>query len=1087
MAIYDRLTAFCRTRGVYLLFFLLPLFIYYPLFHPDTVLLGGTDLLFGHYPGLLYGHHMVRAGDLGLWNRLIYDGRDFSQSLLNHILYPLNWPTLLVPDRYVLRFISWQLFIEICACGCLAYVIAGLFLADPWARLLVAVTTELGGFMWFNVTTFIGVHLTFVTLIAAYLLLSSDRRRPLATFVALSFSFAGVMLIGHPGYLTGCGLSLIGVFVGKFLTLPSGRSKKIYGATVIAAGIAALVLSAFRIVPVFTQLSQESAVANWFPDYQNGLYYLLSGVIPGAFGLDVSESSRILTFFGGEGRNNQFHTMHYFGVAAFFLGYLGISGKAGRRAQIMALVALFLVLTSVAVTPVSDFFYLAFWPITHEAMAKYTCYFAILATMVFTLHAIETDRLQRADKDLRIFLLVTTGVLAAFIAFLANIFYHIPGPHWGAIEGALKLLLLGTLAFGIAIAVSRLAPAAFFGRLTASSHVLFVAIAAGTAYFAWRSPKFPHHYLVLKTLSSDIGAIASAVAVVYAARLLGARWPAALPNRIVFGLSAGIAAVLLCVPLGENHVARSGLGEALFTAIWSAAVFFVLSCSVAELFARHSDRRLLLCFLTVLTVCDLLFFDRVNEYVNGSPFVALNQMYPDTQRLDQDYDRASWEAAGSQAELLTHPDLAMTDSTVIGWVKGGASGAAQAADSRAGAVRLVNRGDDLASLSQDLLPNPTVTAVSFGAWVRADGAARPEILLSGGARGGGPRGYGGDGRWQWISVTADRPNGGWASVRPTLGVLGLGSAEFYAPHLVAGPYVKPSVSPGGDITPSASLAGAERYGGDDDLDIEQYRINNPSYLVSWAPIMSDVPMIYGLPTYGGEDSDVPADFVNFLQAFDPDPGQLRWYQRAGIATAIRNDRLLDLLGVRYDVLPTYVPHSDKGIVQRPNALARFSLFRHFEVIADKSAALDRLKDPAFDPTKTAIVDRDPDSADGAAARFAPMPYEAARSELLHLSYDEASPAVLLFDDTYSPLWHAEVDGKALPVYHGNVNFMAVSLPSGRHRLTLSFEPLQFYRLAGISIGGAILLLLLGGYLAVSAGLSGRRRSPGPAHAAGRTP
>ena len=857
MAVYDRLTAFCRSRWVYLLFFLLPLFIYYPLFRSGMVLQGGTDLLFGHYPGLLYGHHMLRAGDLGLWNRLIYDGRDFSQSLLNHIYYPLNWPTLLVPDRFVLRFISWQLFFEICACGCLAYAIAGIYLTDPWSRLLVAVTTELGGFMWFNVTTFIGVHLTFVTLISVYFLLTPERRRYLATFVALSFGFAGVMLIGHPGYLCGFGLVLIGVFVAKLFALPPGRDQRIYGAAIIAAGVAAVVLSAFRTMPVFTQLSHEGGGGGWAADYHDSLYYLFSGLIPGAFGLDVSEASAILTIFGGPDRNNQFHTMHYFGVAAFFLGYAGVFGQAGRRTLIMALVTLLLVVTSVGMKPLSDFFYLTIWPITHESMTKYPCYFSILALMVFTLHALETGRLQLSERNIRGFLLIVAGVLALIITYVANLAFFMGLTHWVYFVVALKLLLLCAFALGIGVAWRPKMSSAVFGRATALSLAVFAAIGAGTAYYCSHHHAFLHEWMVLQTFRNYTGTVACAVAVVYAARLLGGRQPAATRDRIIVAVATGVAIVLLLVSVKDGYLTRDGVASTLFTAIWSTGVFFVLSCTVAELFARSVDRRLLTFLLAILTIGDLLFFDRVYEHVNGPPFVALSQMYPDAQGFDPDYDRARWEKAGDQAELLARPDLVVTGNAVVGWSRGGAANAVEAVDGRAETVRIVNRGDDLASVFQDLRPPRAATSVSFGVWVRGDASARPEILLSGAARGGGPLPYDGKGRWQWLSWTIDRPAEKWGTVRPTLGVLGPGSAEFYAPHLVAGPYIKPRASPSGDIAASASLAAAERYRGDDVMDLKQYRINNPSYLVGWPSVLSDIPMIYGLPTYGGEDFRPP--------------------------------------------------------------------------------------------------------------------------------------------------------------------------------------------------------------------------------------
>jgi hypothetical protein len=905
MRAYDRLTAFCRTRWVYSLFFVLPLFVYYPLFRSGMVLQGGTDLYFGHYPDLLYGHHMLRQGDLGLWNRLIYDGTDFSYSLLNHILYPLNWLTLAVPDADVLHFISWQLFLEICASGCLAYAIAGLLLEDPWARLLVAITVQLGGFMWFNVTTFIGVHLTFVALIAVFFLLTPERRRPLVNFLALSFSFAGVTLIGHPGYLTGFGLVLIGVFLAKICTLASWRDRGAYGVSVVAAGLAGLALGAFRIVPIFTELSQQSVsvASNWLPNSNAyGVYYLIAGVIPGMFGLNTSEAAAIGNFLGVPGHNNQFHVQHYFGIIAFFLLYLAMFAKAGRQALVTAWIALFLMAAFFVVHPFSDAFYLVFWPVIHEAMPKYTSYFAIFAMMAFVLRALETGRVRLDDEGIKGFLLIIAAVLVTFITFLANVVHNVSlppwerfsVPHWERYAVALKLLLLCMLGIGVGIAARQSLSAVLFGRLTAFAVLLFAALGAATGYGAWRHPDFFGQFMAAKNFASDWGAVAWCLAIISLARLVGGTQPPSPRDRVIFWLAGGFALLLLFAPVPEGHPQRD-YGQAPFTALWSAGVFLVAACAVTELFAglviERIDRRHLMFLLAALTIGDLLFFNRVYQYVNGPPFVAVTQMYPEPRQ---------WER-------------------------------------------------------------------------RADA-----------------------------------------------------------------------------------------------LDLAQYRVAHPAYLVGLGNEASNFSVVYGIPTYGGEDSDVPADYLSFLSAFDPN--LQRWYTRAGIITEIRNDRLLDLLGVRYDVASDYAVQSRDGVTLRPNALARFSLLKHFEIVPERNAALARLKNPAFDPTTTVVLDHDPGwkPAVGVPERFLPMPYREVRSDLIRLSYDEASPSVLLFDDTYSPSWHAELDGAALNVYRGNVNFMAVSLPAGRHTLTLSFEPVQFYKLARISLATALLLLALAGYVAGTA-------------------
>ena len=56
------------------------------------VMVGGTDLLYSHYPLLMWGHkNFLEFGNLGLWNPDIFAGHDMSSEMHAHYLNPFLW------------------------------------------------------------------------------------------------------------------------------------------------------------------------------------------------------------------------------------------------------------------------------------------------------------------------------------------------------------------------------------------------------------------------------------------------------------------------------------------------------------------------------------------------------------------------------------------------------------------------------------------------------------------------------------------------------------------------------------------------------------------------------------------------------------------------------------------------------------------------------------------------------------------------------------------------------------------------------------------------------------------------------------
>ena len=175
-----------RAPYAWTFFFLTAFIVFSSFFLEGKVLLSSTDLTFNHYPNLLFGHRMLRQGDFGLWNPLIFGGVDFSGSVHHHMLHPLNWPLLLLPEQYVLHGVTVQCYLEISLLGLLAFHIIRGVQDDDLVALFVAVVAQLGGFTWFTTTTLIGTHLLFAAAASIYVIVSHADRRPILNYLYLA-------------------------------------------------------------------------------------------------------------------------------------------------------------------------------------------------------------------------------------------------------------------------------------------------------------------------------------------------------------------------------------------------------------------------------------------------------------------------------------------------------------------------------------------------------------------------------------------------------------------------------------------------------------------------------------------------------------------------------------------------------------------------------------------------------------------------------------------------------------------------------------------------------------------------------------
>ena len=248
-----------------------------------------------------------------------------------------------------------------------------------------------------------------------------------------------------------------------------------------------------------------------------------------------------------------------------------------------------------------------------------------------------------------------------------------------------------------------------------------------------------------------------------------------------------------------------------------------------------------------------------------------------------------------------------------------------------------------------------------------------------------------------------------------------------------------------------------------DLDLINYRVNLPNTVLniplyqelygSSNEILSSIYSIYKIRSYGGHYNVVSNRYGAFLKGIIPNmpQGELGY----GLYTRLKNDRFLDLSGVRYNYDPI-----QKKVDVRQNALSRLMLFNKFEVIPDQNQSLERLRSKDFNPMKSIVLNKPPkiplhENSSESAKKIKKF---SSTSDWLEANIHTPTPGILFFGDSFHDGWKAWVNGKEQPIQTGNFNFMALAIPPGENKVVFKFIPKSFK--LGLNIGFAGIAIFL---------------------------
>ena len=232
---------------------------------------------------------------------------------------------------------------------------------------------------------------------------------------------------------------------------------------------------------------------------------------------------------------------------------------------------------------------------------------------------------------------------------------------------------------------------------------------------------------------------------------------------------------------------------------------------------------------------------------------------------------------------------------------------------------------------------------------------------------------------------------------------------------------------------------------------------------------------YRISVVTGKDQLFPKSYREFCSLIEPQPNLSHV-----VFDKVRSP-LLDLLNVRYVLthqsearIDSYtLLDNDEGVALYENPMAQPRAFFVSRAIpaSTHEEALKLLRDPAFDPRSTAVIEPSVGKSGAPAIESmpgeAPAPANAPRIEadnrnLVVISTDTEEDGLLVLSDNYYPGWTAMVDEQPTEMFVANYTMRAVRVPAGKHVVYFEFDPPVFRiskYVSGASGAGVGLLLV----------------------------
>jgi len=149
---------------------------------------------------------------------------------------------------------------------------------------------------------------------------------------------------------------------------------------------------------------------------------------------------------------------------------------------------------------------------------------------------------------------------------------------------------------------------------------------------------------------------------------------------------------------------------------------------------------------------------------------------------------------------------------------------------------------------------------------------------------------------------------------------------------------------------------------------------------------------------------------------------------------------------------------DYDLVQIYGWEPRVSVVPAWTVVERPNDALAAVRAVGFDPSRSAVLERDPGISSQAGAEAGRATYQERTPEDVRIAVDAAAPSIVVVRNSYDPGWSATIDGRPATVLPTDYLVQGVAVPAGRHDVRLVYRDPDVTR--GLALGALVWLLLL---------------------------
>ncbi|MBI4727359.1 YfhO family protein [candidate division TA06 bacterium] len=179
---------------------------------------------------------------------------------------------------------------------------------------------------------------------------------------------------------------------------------------------------------------------------------------------------------------------------------------------------------------------------------------------------------------------------------------------------------------------------------------------------------------------------------------------------------------------------------------------------------------------------------------------------------------------------------------------------------------------------------------------------------------------------------------------------------------------------------------------------------------------------------------------------------------------------MSILGAKYLLMRQPLNHPDFAlydscyggqvrIYQYKKALPRAWLAGNYEVIAEETKILERIKQAGFDPARTVILEESPEGVVPANQAQGSVVIDEYQPNQIKISVEALATAIMVFSENHYPAWQAYLDGQPAKIYRADYTFRAVVVPAGRHKIEFKYYSKTFNTGLTVSLISALLVIL----------------------------